>query len=222
MNNFPNLIALPEYAKLRSMQPKVDNQDFIPQIIDNIFSDSQRQEIFSIINKYPKDKIRVQKWGGQGVLDDIKISEGIVSTIESMSSKAVGEELMLAEFSIARYSPEYGYEVKLFPHYDTRPVEMFILDIQLKTNEQWGIIVEGQQFNLVDNQSILFSGTQQMHWREDKILGDNAEIYMMFCWLKHKNERKIQEVEKEIMLNRQIVLQKETKILSDESLRNKV
>ena len=216
MGNFPNLTVLPEYAKLRSMQPKVDNQDFMPQIIDNIFSDSQRQEIFSIINKYPKDKIRVQKWGGQGILDDVKISKNIVSTIESISSKSVGEELVLAEFSIARYSQEYGYEVKLFPHYDTRPVEMFVLDVQLITNEDWGVIIEGQTFNIKDNQAIIFSGTQQMHWREKKQLSDSAEIYMMFCWLKHKKEKKLDGLHSAIMKERESVLMKETQISSEE------
>lgn len=217
MSNFPNLTILPEYAKLRSMQPKVDNQDFVPQIIENIFSDSQRQEIFSIINKYPKDKIRVQKWGGQGILDNIKISKSIISNIESASSKAVGEDLILAEFSIARYSKEYGYDVKLFPHYDTRHSEMFVLDIQLKTNEEWGIIVEGKSFILEDNQSLLFSGTQQMHWREGKKLSDGAEIYMMFCWLTHKNKKPLDDSHHEIMKKREAVLMKETGIYSMET-----
>jgi hypothetical protein len=129
--------------------------------------------------------------------------------------------LVVAEYSVVRYSPEYGYEVKLFPHYDTRPYEMFVFDVQLQTNEDWGIIVEGKQFNILDNQALLFSGTQQMHWRENKKLQDNSEILMMFFWLKHKISKPISETISTIMLERQTVLQKETNILSDETLRKR-
>jgi hypothetical protein len=218
MTSFPNLDMLPEYKTLRDSQPKIDNQDFLPQTINNIFFKEEQDYIFSIIDKYPKKNIRVQKWGGQGILDNIPITNKIKNKIEKICSDIVGEELVLAEYSIARYSSEYGYEVKLFPHYDTRPIEMFILDIQLKTNEDWGIIVEGQQFNIKDNDAILFSGTQQMHWREKKSLSDNTEIYMMFCWLKHKKEKILNSDHDIIMKMRESVLMKETNINSEERL----
>lgn len=222
MNNFPDIDAFPEYKKMRASQPYIQNQDFIPVIVDDIFNKKDTDEILKSIEAFPAEKIRVQKWGGQGVLDHIYISNDIKLKIQDAASKAYGEELTLAELSIVKYSPEYGYEVKLFPHYDTRPFEMFVFDIQLKTNEDWGIVVEGKTFNLVDNQAILFSGTQQMHWRENKQLSDNAQIFMIFCWLTHKDPRPTTETESSIMLDRQQVLQKETNILSDEIFRGGV
>lgn len=222
MNTFPILDKFPEYKKLRESQKSIDNQNFIPVLVDNIFNNDEMLYILNKIKFFPNEKIRIQKWGGQGVLDNIEISNNIKQKIQKLASKAYGEELKLAEFSIVKYSPEYGYEVKLFPHYDTRPYEMFVFDIQLSTNEEWAIIVEGKKFNLLDNQALLFSGTQQMHWRENKRLSDNAKILMIFCWLTHKNPRSINEYESSIMFERQKVLQKETNILSNEVLRNEV
>jgi len=216
MNAFPSLDKFPKYKKLRESQDYVVNQDFIPVIINNIFNNKEIEYIANSIKSFPSNKIRVQKWGGQGILDDIKITNEIKNKIEGVVTKHVGEEMILENFSIARYSPEYGYEVKLFPHYDTRPTEMFVLDIQLKTNEDWGIIVEGEQYNIKDNDALLFSGTQQMHWREKKELSKKSEIYMMFCWLKHKAEKVLNSQHDIIMKERESILMQETNINSEE------
>jgi hypothetical protein len=218
VHTFPPLDKFPKYKNLRESQDHVVNQDFVPIIINNIFNNQEIEYIANSIKSFPLDKIRVQKWGGQGILDDIKITNEIKDKIESVVTKHVGEEMILENFSIARYSPEYGYEVKLFPHYDTRPTEMFVLDIQLQTNEDWGIIVEGEQYNINDNDALLFSGTQQMHWRERKKLSKNSEIYMMFCWLKHKAEKTLNSQHDIIMKERESILMQETNINSEERL----
>ena len=222
MSIFPNLDKFPEYEKLRTSQHYVSDQDFAPVLVEDIFTDKELNDILQTVSEFPLEKIRIQKWGGQGVLDEIKISDSVIAKIQNLASKASNKELIVAEYSIVKYCPEYGYEVKLFPHYDTRPYEMFVFDVQLQTNEDWGIIVEGKQFNLLDNQALLFSGTQQMHWRENKKLQDGSEILMMFCWLKHKISKPISETQSTIMLERQKVLQRETNILSDEVLRERV
>lgn len=216
MHTFPPLDKFPKYKKLRESQDHVVNQDFVPVIINNIFNNQEVEYIANSIKSFPLDKIRVQKWGGQGILDDIKMTNEIKDKIEDVVTRHIGEEMILENFSIARYSPEYGYEVKLFPHYDTRPTEMFVLDIQLQTNEDWGIIVEGEQYNINDNDALLFSGTQQMHWRERKKLSKNSEIYMMFCWLKHKAEKTLNSQHDIIMKERESILMQETNINSEE------
>jgi hypothetical protein len=216
MTTFPLLDKFPKYKKLRESQDNVDNQNFVPVVINNIFSNEEIKSILDSIKSFPLDKIRVQKWGGQGILDDIKITDEIKDKVESVATRHIGEEMILENFSIARYSPEYGYEVKLFPHYDTRPVEMFVLDVQLKTNEDWGIVVEGKQYNINDNDALLFSGTQQMHWRERKTLSKESEIYMLFCWLKHKAAKTLNNQHDIIMKERESVLMQETNINSEE------
>lgn len=212
MNSFPELENFPEYKKLRESQPEVLNQNFIPKISNNILTEQQIKELYSMIDAYPKEQIRVQKWGGQGCYDTISLSNDIKERILSAANKMSGEELEIEHSSLVRYSPEFGYDVKLFPHYDTRPCEMFVFDLQLNSNEEWGVIVEGKKYNLENNQAILFSGTQQMHWREPKKLSPNAQIDMIFIWLSHKEKRMLSNDHSLIMKEREAVLLNETKI----------
>ena len=212
MNSFPDFTNMPEYKKLRESQEEIINQNFIPQTIDNVLSEDQINRLYQLINSYPEEKIRVQRWGGQGCYDHIVIPDDIQETILTEANKVSDEPVVIAHMSLVRYSPKYGYEVKLFPHYDTRPCEMFVFDLQLKTNEDWGVIVEGKQFNLKDNQALFFSGTQQLHWRENKKLSPNATIDMLFVWLKHKNERLLSNKHTDIMKLRENVLLNEIKI----------
>jgi len=212
MNSFPELENFPEYKKLRENQSEVRDQNFIPQIYSNILNNEQIEKLYSMIDVYPKEQIRVQKWGGQGCYDNILIPDDIKEKILLEANKMSGEELEIEHLSLVRYSPEFGYDVKLFPHYDTRPCEMFVFDLQLKSNEEWGIFVEGKKYNLEDNQAILFSGTQQMHWREKKKLSPNAQIDMIFVWLSHKEKKALSNDHSLVMKTREEVLLNETKI----------
>jgi hypothetical protein len=212
MNNFPDFTYLPEYKALRDQHPSVINQDFVPQIIDNVLTKNQINRLYDLIDNYPFEKIRVQKWGGQGCYDGLVIPIDIQEKILGEANKVSDEPVEIAHMSLVRYSPSYGYEVKLFPHYDTRPSEMFVFDLQLKTNEEWGVIVEGKKFNLIDNQALFFSGTQQLHWRENKKISPNAQIDMLFVWLTHKNKRFLNEDHNQIMKSRENLLLSETKI----------
>lgn len=212
MNNFPDFKNLPKYKDLRNQQPHVINQNFIPQIINNVLTEDQINRLYNLIDSHPSEQIRVQKWGGQGCYDNLTIPNDIQQKILDEANKLSYEPVEIAHMSLVRYSPSYGYDVKLFPHYDTRPSEMFVFDLQLKTNEEWGIIVEGKQFNLIDNQALFFSGTQQLHWREKKKLSPNAEIDMLFVWLTHVNKRLLDENHNNIMKTRENLLLHETQI----------
>jgi hypothetical protein len=220
MNNFPDFTGLSKYKNLRNQQPNIINQNFIPQTIDNVLTEEQINRLYKLIDSYPPEQIRVQKWGGQGCYDKLVIPDDIQQKILDEANKILGEPMQIAEMSLVRYSPSYGYEVKLFPHYDTRPSEMFVFDLQLKTNEEWGIIVEGKKFNLTDNQALFFSGTQQLHWRENKKLSPNAQIDMLFVWIAHKNKRFLNTEHTQIMKEREGVLIFETNINNKEILIN--
>ena len=214
MNTF-NLDHLPKYKELIKQQPFVINSNFIPVHIKNVISQKEINNIINEMDSMPIEKIRVQDWGGQACFDSIILSEDIKLKITNLINKNLNEEFVLRHYSIVRYSNKYGYKAKLFPHYDTRPDEMFVFDLQLKTNEDWGIIVEGKQFNLNDNEALIFSGTQQMHWREKKDLPDSAEINMIFFWFSHKNVRPTTQAHHDIMKERESVLMHETLINSD-------
>jgi len=198
MNNFPM------YTKTKA-EDFIDNQDFPVVQIENILSDEHIAEIYYKVAQTDDSQTITQPWAGHKAYHT-KFSNDVISQIEKRVSEIVGEEMIMAEYSFARYSEEYGYKCKLFPHYDTKKSQRVTCDIQLESNEDWGIIVEGEQYNLNYNDALIFAGSQQMHWREDKRIGQDTKIDMMFCHLVYKNDRPLQE-------NHVAILEKRTRAL---------
>ena len=217
MQKFPDLDRFPLYKSIRESQPVFENQDFIPKIIDDVFSDDQIKEIILLMNNHPKNKIRVQPWGGQALFDQLNVSPDIYASLLKAANKNFNEKLEIVFVSFARYSYEYGYKLKLFPHFDQDEFneQTMILDVQIKSNSDWDLIIEGAKISLKDNQGVLFSATEQLHWREMKELSRDSEINMVFCWLKPENKRLVTDEFKEMMNIRAENLRKETGIYSD-------
>ena len=205
----------PRYKELISAQEHVHDSDFNPIVLENVLDQADIDHILKQIDEYPPEKIKVQKWGGQGVYQTIQPDSHLTEKLTKLMSDSIGEPMFLREFSVVKYSAEFNYLVKLFPHYDTRPVDMFIMDVQLKTNEDWGLVVEGKQFNLKDNQALIFSGTNQMHWREKKVLPAHTDINMMFCWFTHVPPKYKRKDHDRVMRFRSSMLMDETQINSD-------
>lgn len=214
---FPDIDRFPIYKKTRESQPVFENQDRIPTIIDNVFSNDQINIIIDAMNAHPKSQTRIQEWGGQALFDHLKVPDTIYSALQTAANNNFNEDLDIVFVSFARYASEYGYKLKLFPHFDQDKFtnHTMILDVQLKSNENWDLIIEGVNFPLKDNQGILFSATEQIHWREMKDLSKNSEINMVFCWLKPKNSRPITEEFKKLMSIRAERIREETGIFSD-------
>lgn len=217
MSIFPDFTNVPQYKNLREAQKNksiiIDDENMEPFIFNNVLSKEELQSFKNAFAEYPKNKWRVQTWGGQGVLDNFSMNmKDINKRVEEMASKAYGEELEVVEVGPSLYSPEFGWEVKLGPHYDTRPIQMFVFDLQISSNEKWDIVVEGKNYNLSDNQAVMFAGTNQVHWREKKEISSNAEVCMVFFWLQHKKQRLFSNSDNEIMKERQTLLRKEVGI----------
>lgn len=219
MDNFPEYANIPLYKELREKQ-KINNQvlddeNMEPLFFDNFLSKEELSYIQKQFNNISKESIKVKKWGGQGVIggnEELFVPKSIIDRVEYFASKAYGEELEVMEVGPVRYSPDYGWEVKLAPHYDTKSIQIFVFDLQIMSTEKWNIVIEGKSYELSDGQAIMFSGTNQIHWRESIKFKDNSEICLIFFPLKHKKERKFTEEHNLIMSERQKVLVEETNI----------
>lgn len=204
---------LPKYEKIR-LEDVVENQDLPVLIANDVLSESDYSVIYDLVSRTPEQKTIVQPWAGHKAYWTI-FPNSIINKIESLASSLIGDELVMAEYSFARYSKEYGYECKLFPHYDTKDSQRITFDLQLNTDENWGIVVEGETYYLKDNQALIFSGTQQMHWREEHKLKPETKIDMIFFHLAYKNDKPLQAGHKEIMEKRSRCLMEETGITSE-------
>jgi hypothetical protein len=190
------------YKEFKESQGQVSNQDFAVVVVDSIFEQHHVDKIYEIIDNASEDQTRVQPWASHKVWD-VSLGQEIEDRINEVVKNSLGNHLVLKkDYSFARYSPKFGYRTKLFPHYDTRPSQRVTFDIQLKTSEPWALVVEEDIYNLQDNQALVFAGTQQVHWREDKQIADNAEIDMVFCHLEYVDDRPLDDGQEEILKER--------------------
>jgi hypothetical protein len=201
-----------KYADLVASQPYVSNQDFKPLVVSDVLLPEQISEIYSAVSALPESQTRIQPWAGHKIWDT-RFSKEIEDRITAVAQSVLGDIVVLNyDYSFARYSRKFGYECKLFPHYDTREAQRITFDIQLKASEPWAVVVEGEPFYLEDNQGLIFAGTQQIHWRENKTIAEDAEIDMIFCHLEYVNTLPLDEGQEDILRERASFLMHESGI----------
>jgi hypothetical protein len=176
----------------------VDNRDFSPVIIKNLISDEDRGRIYSIVDSMG-DNFLFQKFAGHRAW--AFKDEEFANKLNKVVTDLIGEPMVLTEYSFARYSPKFGYKPKLFPHYDTHFADgqRITVDIQMNKNVDWAVIVEGESFNFDVNDALIFSGTQQVHWREKKDLLLDDEVDMIFAHFAYANKKPWSHMQKEIL-----------------------
>jgi hypothetical protein len=200
------------YEDLVRSQPKISNQDFEPLVVKDVLLPEHILEIYETILALPEEKTRVQPWAGHKIWDT-RFSKNLEDRISFIAQSALGEDIKLNyDYSFARYSRKFGYECKLFPHYDTRDSQRITFDIQLRASEPWALVVENKKFLLENNQALIFAGTQQIHWRENIQISQDAEIDMLFCHLEYTNSKPLDEDQEAVLRDRANFLIKESGI----------
>jgi hypothetical protein len=190
------------YNDLVRSQPKISNQDFNPLVVSDVLLPEHIVEIYETIANLPEEKTRIQPWAGHKIWDT-SFSKSLEDRISSVAQSVLGNNVRLNyDYSFARYSKKFGYECKLFPHYDTRESQRMTFDIQLRASEPWAIIVENKKFLLQDNQALIFAGTQQIHWRENIQILEDAEIDMLFCHLEYTDSKPLDKDQESILRER--------------------
>lgn len=188
MNNY-----LDSYHLIKKKTGPISNEDFDVLVADEVLLPDQIDHIYNIINSTPESKTELKEWAGHKVWH-VRLGKDFEDRVTQVARKYLGDGVVLnLDYSFARYSPEYGFECKLFPHYDTRPSQRITFDIQISADEEWGIVVENEEYQLRNNQALVFSGTQQIHWRSKKKLKASSKIDMIFCHLQYVEDKPLDE-----------------------------
>lgn len=162
--------------------------DYENLVIDNVFSEEEIAQIYDHINSTPEDrKLFVEVFSHTAYLS--WMPQNIVDTIVKKAQETIGTPIVLRELSFARYSiVDERFNVKLTPHRDeTFREPRLTVDIQLKSNVDWPITVEGRDYQLKDNQALTFAGTHQIHWRPKIEFKDGDFLDMIFCHFSAKD-----------------------------------
>jgi hypothetical protein len=151
---------------------------FKPVVIDNVFTQLEIDQIYAAFDK--NEKPLEPEFGRTSYLIKRNKIEGVFKTVENLMIKTFNQKMLCNEDPfIIRYNTEYGYQTKLAPHFDRRDYHKAVFDVQLNYNEDWAIVIGEETFNLKFNQGLLFIGTDQLHWREEKTLKAGSEIDLL-------------------------------------------
>lgn len=175
------------------------NKPFIfhNRIYKNIFTQEEIDELYSVIDINQTDNTSILSIYAQKAWF-VDLPSSIKNKVSDLANKIYGHKVKLEEISFARYSKEYGDFPVLTPHYDNTFKESRVtLDVQLRSNIDWPIVIHGKDFTLKDNEAVTFSGTNQIHWRKYQEFSDSDFIEMLFCHFSLEDKQPITLEDKE-------------------------
>lgn len=200
------------------------------KVVKNIFTEEELTFLYSEINNIIKEDYVVQEVLGRlysilywkeykeennGSIN-LKINKKIFNKIIDIAEKKLNKQLELESISFTRYSKQYG-SPNLHPHVDTKfKTPRLTFDIQLDSNLDWAIVVEGESSILKNNEALIFSGTNEVHWREKKVFNDDEYLDMLLCQFSEKTTY-INEISPEFIKERDI-RQKTLKLKYDKGI----
>jgi len=157
-------------------------------IIDNVLTQEEIDSVYKVVNSTDFETTLVQKsMGHRAYL--VPLGEDIRIKLEKTIQDIYGDDWILNAYQFAKYTKEWGYKLKLYPHFDdTFEDHKLTFDIQIKGTKAWPIVIEGNSKTLKDNQGLVFSGTDQIHWREYLDFNDDDYFDMIFCHFTKQND----------------------------------
>ena len=112
-------------------------------------------------------------------LHDSPYLQQLHKDIKPYMETLMGKELEITYSYLSMYDSN-GY---CPPHRD-RHVCQWTLDLCVNQDQQWPLFVEDQTFNLKENEALIYSGTDQLHWRER--IHTNGHCDLVFFHFKEK------------------------------------
>lgn len=177
-----------------------------PHIINKIFTEDEIIHFYELLENSNKDQMYISNaWGQKSWTLDI--SQNIIDKISNIIKNIYGDDWYLEIPRVARYDNSMNCNPYLDPHIDNFLDHRITLDIQLKSNIDWPITVDGTEFLLKDNDGLVFSGTKNVHWRPNRIFKDGEFVDLLFCHFRNKNQK--YEISKEENKNRLLNLFKD-------------
>jgi hypothetical protein len=133
-----------------------------------------------IVDPEEYNVIRIDGDRGRLLIESINIPENIISKL----TKVVKDEYADCEYvgaTYCEYDKKYGNNPILEMHFD-REGNNACLDYQFESNTQWALVIDKNEYELVDNQSVIFQPSVQFHGRKPKEFENEEFLNMFFFW----------------------------------------
>lgn len=171
-----NLFSIEEIEELKSIIYKNKNQ--LDPVVYKPLETLQNPESYDASRFQPKYIEYMSR-----VLVEFLIPKNIETKLDLIAKPLHKEEIALCHYNYIEYNKKYSNGKKspsLEPHIDADE-NLITINYQLDSNIEWDVIIEGKSYSLKNNQAIIFSAVNQVHWRPKRKFkeGEFLEIISM-------------------------------------------
>jgi hypothetical protein len=116
-------------------------------------------------------------------LIEFLIPKKIEEQLDLIAKPLYKEDIALCHYNYIEYNRKYSNNKKspsLEPHIDADE-NLVTINYQLDGNIDWDVVIDGKYYSLKNNQAIVFSAVNQVHWRPKRRFkeGEFLEIISM-------------------------------------------
>lgn len=94
-------------------------------------------------------------------------------------AKSLNENAYLESVIVCKYAKEYG-QPQLAPHFDRPSKVCFMLDLQIDSNVDWPITIEGVDYSVNNNDAVVLETVRKVHWRKPQVFNDGEFVTVLF------------------------------------------
>ncbi len=146
-------------------------------VVKDIFNKEEVNLLKSHIKKYTHVLRLDEPQLGRTRYDFKLLPEKIKEKIQGIA-KEIDENLKFDFAYYVEYSSKYG-KPSLPVHTDSVHSKL-VIDYQLESNMDWSIYVDGNRFNLKDNDCLAINVNSQAHWRPQRNFSNGESLKMVF------------------------------------------
>jgi hypothetical protein len=146
-------------------------------VIKDLFNKEEIQLLKNDISKHTHVLKLDEPQLGRTRYDLASLPESVMEKVQGIA-KRINENLRFDFAYYVEYSSAYG-EPCLPVHTDSVHSKL-VIDYQLESNINWSIYVDGNQFNLKDNDCMTINVNSQAHWRPQRKFSDGESLKMVF------------------------------------------
>lgn len=164
------------------------------KVISNLFNKHEIEMLEDSISKYTHVLKLDEPQLGRTRYDIHALPKEIIQKVQGIANE-INNNLKFDFAYYVEYSSEYG-QPSLPVHTDSVHSKL-VIDYQLESNIDWSIYVDGNKFNLKDNDCLTINVNSQAHWRPQRKFIDGESLKMVFFHFLDKEDPKAKILSKE-------------------------
>ena len=146
-------------------------------VIKNLFNKNDIELLKKTISTYTHVIKLDEPQLGRTRYDFDSLPDEIMIKINGIA-KNIDANLKFASDYYVEYSSAYGKPC--LPVHTDSVHNKLVIDYQLESNIDWSIYVDGNRFNLKDNDALTINVNSQAHWRPQRKFSDGESLKMIF------------------------------------------